>query len=90
MTWENFTQLEEYLNVPQTCRVEIVRRDDGLYFFVQEALEMEEKPHLDEEYVTFWREKYRSGLYSSVEDARREAFASFDWISPKRQNDSHI
>ena len=82
MAWLDAEIVFQYLNHSQTNRVEVVKRVDGLAFFVEHTLEIEDRPY-DFEKISYWRETYRSGLYQSVEDVRREVFASVVWMKTK-------
>ena len=51
-------------------RVEIFRRDDGLYQFLERPWAA---PELDSPSAAHWGNLHRSGLYASRDEAEREA-----------------
>lgn len=59
-------------------RVEIMRRDDGLFYF-EEMSQVAGDPPYDPD--LYWMPTYVSGLHGSAEEAEREARSVLKWFA---------
>jgi hypothetical protein len=61
-----------------TRRLEILRREDSHFRFIEETRVAGEPPHEPEYY---WLPTYESGLYATADGAEREACAVLGWFA---------
>jgi len=59
-------------------RVDFFDRGDGLFSYESECEAFDDVPGLGP--LIYWKCEYQSGLYGTLEDAERDAFATIGWL----------
>jgi hypothetical protein len=81
--------VETHVDASSGRRLQILKRADGLFTFCEEEYGTFQHLSLDTTY-SYWYPVAGGGLFGTIEDAKREAFASTPWLKHQDGEEAQI